>query len=147
MLDKIIEIIKLPKIKVEIINNNSDAEILKIYKYFTKPHSKIPFIRNKTIGVMLYQLPQNIEEYEKKIAGKNGVSYFSRRCKKNGYYTKYFNQPDYLKQLYNINTSAEFRQGSKMSEHYLSEVQPEKDNNFSKWYGVFDINNVLVRIY
>ena len=91
MIEKIKEILKLPKEKIEIINHYEvENEISKMYKNFTKRHPKYKIFKNKTLGVMLYKLPKTIEEYEKKIAGKNGVEYFSRRCRKMGYDTRIF---------------------------------------------------------
>lgn len=147
MIKKIKQIISLPKLKIEFINKNNDDEIFELYKYFVKRHKKYKIIKNKTIGVMLYEIPKTIEKYENDISGKNGVGYFSRRCKKMGYYTAYFKQQEYLDDLYDINTSAEMRQGKKMTEQYLSKVEPEKEKESVKWFGIFNDENKLVRIY
>lgn len=144
MLSKIIEIIKLPKIKLTFVDDDPTLELKELYHHFTKRHPKYIIIRNKTIGVMLYKLPKNVEEYNKNITGKNSTGYFSRRCMKLGYYTKYFEQNEYTDEIYNINTSVKERQGRKMSEQYLKNVEKEEKKNCVSYFGVFTKDNLLV---
>ncbi len=145
---KIIKIVKqicsLPKKTIQIVDTGVNNEIEETYKYFVKWHPKYKIIKNKTIGVMLYDIPKNLSQYEKEISGKNSVSYYSRRCQKFGYYTKYFKQPEHLKELYEINSSSIERQGKKMSASYLNKLDPEKDFENIKYFGVFSKDNILV---
>lgn len=144
MFSKIIEIIKLPKIKLTFVDDDPTLELKELYHYFTKRHPKYKVIRNKTLGVMLYKLPKAVEDYDKKISGKNSTSYYTRRCKKMGYTTKYFNQSEYLEEIYNINTSSIERQGRKMSEQYFKKVEVESPKKCIEYFGVFTKENVLV---
>ncbi len=138
------EILKLPKVTIEIIDNNESVEIHDLYKYFNKRHPKYKIFKNKTIGVMLFKIPKNIQEYESQISGKNSVKYFSNRCKKFGYYTDYFVKNEHLKEMYDINTSASTRQGRSMSKHYLEEVPKEEPKSEVSYFGVFTKDNKLV---
>lgn len=138
------EIMSLPKLKITILDYDKTGEVRDLYLYFNKRHKKYKIIKNKTIGVMLYKLPKNVEDYEKEITGKNSVGYYSRRCKKFGYYTKYFDQAKHLEELYEINTSSSERQGHKMSEQYLEKVQPEEKKDCIKYFGVFNSEDKLV---
>lgn len=144
MIKKVKEILLLPKLKITIVNEGNQKEISDMYKDFVKPHAKFKIFKNKTLGVMLFELPNNVEEYEKKISGKNSVAYFSRRCKKMGYYTKYFNPNKHLQELYEINTSTDTRQGRKMTAHYLEKVEEQEQKDFIKWYGVYNSEDKLV---
>ena len=144
MIHKIIEILKLPKLKIKFIDNDATGEVRDLYLYFNKRHPKYKVFKNKTIGVMLYKLPKEEQEYESRITGKNSVSYYTRRCKKMGYYTKKFKQSKYLKELYNINTSSTVRQGHKMSDMYLEEVKKEEEKAAVDYFGVFNKDNLLV---
>lgn len=144
MIKKIVEIFKLPRIRIKFVDNDNTGELEKVYYYFVKRHPKYKVFKNKTVGVMLYKLPKNIEDYEKKIRGKNSVSYFSRRCKKRGYYTKYFKQGDYLNEIYSINTSATERQGRKMSQSYLKKPIKEEEKDCISYFGVFTNEDLLV---
>lgn len=144
ILNTIKEILKLPKVKIEIIDVDETNEVRNLYLYFNQRHKKYKIIKNKTVGVMLYELPKDIELYNKEISGKNSVSYFSRRCKKFGYYTKFFEQEKYLDELYEINTSSIERQGHKMSEQYLKKVEAEPKKDSVKYFGVFTKEDKLV---
>lgn len=144
MINKIIEILKLPKLKIKFIDRDKSGEIRDLYLYFNKRHPKYKIIRNKTVGVMIYKLPKDESEYEARITGKNSVSYYARRCKKMGYYTKKFNQGQYLEQLYNINTSSLERQGHKMSDIYLEKVEKEEEKDAVDYFGVFNKDDILV---
>lgn len=144
LLSKIIKIIRLPKISIPIIDDDDSGEIKSLYNYFNSPHKKYKIIKNKKIGVMLYKLPKTLEEYTKRISGKNGTGYFSRRCKKMGYYTKFFVQGDFLDELYQINTSSNVRQGRQMSKQYLEKVEKEEEKKCIKYFGVFSKDDQLV---
>ena len=144
MLKKILEVLRLPRVKILFVDNDNTGELKDLYHHFTKRHSKYFIFKNKTIGVMLYKLPKSLEEYENKIGGKNSVSYYSRRCKKMGYYTKYFNQKDFLDDIYNINTSITERQGHKMSDAYLNKPKIESKKKFVDYIGVFNKDDILV---
>ena len=66
------QIISLPKKTIEFIDDGETIEILQLYKYFNKRHPKYKIFKNKTIGVMLLEIPKDLESYEKMISGKNG---------------------------------------------------------------------------
>lgn len=143
-IDMIKEILTLPKVTIKIFDVDNSGEVESLYKYFNKRHPKYKIIKNKTIGVMLFEIPKTIEEYEKQVSGKNSVMYYSRRCKKMNYFTDYFKKNDYLEDIYEINTSSEMRQGRTMSEHYLEEVPKEEEKESVSYFGVFTKEQKLV---
>lgn len=138
------KILTLPKIKIEIVDNDKSGEIKEIYNSFNSRHPKYKIIRNKTLGVMLFNIPKTIEEYESQISGKNSVMYYTRRCNKLGYYTDYFIKNKHLDELYEINTSSTKRQGREMSKHYKEKVKKEKEKETTKFFGVFTKDHKLV---
>lgn len=138
------QIIELPKIKICFFNPDNDPEIDKVYHYFNQRHPKYKIFKNKTIGVMLYKLPDTVEEYENAIKGKNGVGYFNRRCSKLGYYTEYFDRNEYLDDIYQINTSTEERQGRKMSDSYLQKPSKENIPSCYRFFGIKNMEGKLV---
>ncbi len=138
------EILKLPKVKIEIIDRDSTLEIKNLYKYFTKRHPKYKIFKNKTIGVMLFEIPRTVEEYESQVSGKNSVKYYSNRCRKLGYHTDYFIKNEHLDEMYEINTSAPVRQGRNMSKSYLEKVPKEEPCDAVSYFGVFTEENKLV---
>lgn len=138
------EMLSLPKIKIDIIDNDLSGEVNNLYHYFTKPHPKYKIFRNKTMVIMLFEIPKTVENYEKQITGKNSVKYFSRRCSKLGYYTDYFIKNEHLDEMYVINTSSEVRQGRTMSKNYLEKVPEEEQKDSVSYFGVFTSDNKLV---
>lgn len=140
----VLEILKLPKVKITIYNDDNYKDVYDLYKYFNKPHKKYKIFKNKTLGVMLLNIPKTAEEYEKMITGKNSVGYFSRRCQKLGYHTEFFNQKDKLDEIYAINTSSTNRQGRKMSDKYLEFPSEEEIKDNVKYLGVFNNDGLLV---
>lgn len=138
------QIISLPKKTIEFIDDGETIEILQLYKYFNKRHPKYKIFKNKTIGVMLLEIPKDLESYEKMISGKNGVGYFSRRCTRFGYYTKYFIQKEHLDELFDINSSSQIRQGRKMADSYMKKLEPEQEYKSIRYYGVFSDKDILV---
>lgn len=138
------EILTLPKVTIEIIDNDTSGEVEELYKYFNKRHPKYKIIRNKTLGVMLFNIPKTVEEYESLISGKNSVMYYSRRCTKLGYYTDYFIKNKHLDDMYDINVSSDNRQGRSMSKQYLEEVPKEEKKEAVSYFGVFTSDKKLV---
>ena len=67
------EIMELPRVKIEIIDNDPTLEVEKMYKNFVKRHPKYKIFKNKTLGVMLMKIPKTVEEYMSWISGKNSV--------------------------------------------------------------------------
>ncbi len=138
------EIMELPRVKIEIIDNDPTLEVEKMYKNFVKRHPKYKIFKNKTLGVMLMKIPKTVEEYMSWISGKNSVKYYSNRCKKLGYYTDYYIKNNYLKDMYEINTSSSVRQGKSMRKHYLEEVPKENVKDAVSYFGVFTSDKKLV---
>lgn len=117
----------------------------KTFRYFTKLH-RLKIIKNKTIGVALIDLHlyENFENYYKSINGKNSAAYYSRKALRKGYNFIEIDRNDFIEDIYQINTSAQNRQGKKMSEGYLQKVEKYKDEFNYRYFGVTNENGKLL---
>ena len=141
------DILNLPKVEITFKNcdENSVDTFRKTYKYFTKPH-RYKVFRNKTIGVGLIDLNEydSFQEYHKVVNKKNYGAYYARRAQRKGYRFIEIDRNDYIDDIYEINTSAEFRQGKKMSEGYLTKVEYYEKEPGYKYYGIVNEEGKLV---
>ncbi len=145
-LELVKEIISLPKAVINFIyDDKSEWDVKKTYRYFTKLH-RYKIIKNKTIGVALIDLKKfnSFDDYLTTVNGKNSAAYYARKCVKRNYVFIEVNKNHYIDDIYEINTSAEFRQGRKMSDSYLQkQTQFDNQSNY-KYFGVLDDNGKLV---
>ncbi len=135
------EILRLPKVSVNLKVNDNEAE--KLFRLFNSRHPRFPLIRKKTIGVMLMDISsfKDGEDYLKTVSGKNSTAYYSRRCLKEGYGFRLFNPNEFQEKILEINNSQPERQGIKMSRSYLEKSDyPLNENNI---YGGIFIQNEL----
>ena len=141
------EIIELPSIKVKFssIDEDSIENYKKTFNYFTKPH-RFKIIRNKSLGVSLIDLYkyESFENYYKSINGKNSAAYYARKALKRSYQFLEIDRNNYIDDIYEINTSAEIRQGRKMSESYLKKIEKYTNESNYRYFGVIDKNGKLV---
>ncbi len=144
MLKKILKIIKdiLKLSKKTIAFSDYDEtnidEYRKTYHYFTKPH-RFKIIKNKTIGVALIDVKDyqnNFDVYLNSINGKNSAAYYQRKSIKREYVFVEIDKNDFIEDIYEINTSAQIRQGQTMSETYLKKVGKYDNLSNYKYYGI-----------
>jgi len=140
-------IIKLPKLTIKFSNveKKSIENYKKVYEYFTKPH-RLKLFKNKTIGVALLNMTEydSFDKYYKSINGKNSAAYYSRKSLKREYFFKEIDRNDFIDDMYEINTSAIFRQGKKMSEGYLNKVSKYYEKSNYRYFGVLNEHGKLV---
>jgi len=136
--------LRLPRVRVTIYDEDPSGEVWDLYRHFTKRHPKLWLVQTKSVGVMLCPIPPTPTEYESRISGKNGVAYFSRRCRKLGYTSGYFVQAEHLDELFAINSSSVERQGRRMPASYLRPRAPEPEKECVRYFGVFDSPGSLV---
>ncbi len=142
-----INIFKLPKRNIcfSQVNEDNVEEYKRMFFHFTRLH-RLKLFKNKTIGVALIELEEyaNFDEYYNKVNGKNSAAYYSRKAKKRKYVFERIDRNDYIEDIYEINTSAEERQGRKMSEDYFRKVQSYKDVHNHQYFGVLNAERKLV---
>lgn len=147
MASLIIEILKLPKVRISFRNydENTKYNYLKVYKYFTKRH-RLKVIRNKTIGVMLIDINafSTFDEYYKSINGKNSAAYYQRKALNRGYKFIQIDRNDYIDDIHEINTSSDCRKGRKMSNSYLQKIDKFENLPNYKYFGVINESGKLL---
>jgi len=141
------ELYRLPKVKIKFCNFSelTKAKYKITYDYFTKPH-RLKLFKNKTLGVALIDLNlyTHFDIYYKSINGKNSAAYYARKAIKRGYKLIEIDRNNYIDDIYAINTSADIRQGQKMSSGYLKRVKLyENEDNF-KYFGIVNEDNKLL---
>lgn len=147
IIDVIYNIYKTPKrqIKFSGYTDKNKENYQEVYRYFTKPHRLILF-KNKTLGVALIDLNlyENFDEYYKEINGKNSAAYYARKAIKREYKFQEIDRNHFVDDMYNINISAEIRQGRTMSSNYLNKVNIYIDEDNYRYFGVIDVDGKLV---
>lgn len=132
------EISKIPAVKLS-LGGYED-----FYFSFTARHPKCPLFRRKVIGVALIPIIDDFDSYISSINGKNSAAYYARKATKNGYEFREFDPNHYLEDIYNINTSKEYRQGHLMNEAYTKKIDYIELQSNIHYYGVFSSNGQLV---
>jgi len=115
------------------------------FDYFTKPHPRYKIIKNKSLGVEVIRLRDfaGFEDYLQTINGKNSAAYYARKALARGYRLELIDRNQYLDDIYEINTSAEVRQGKQMEPTYRTRPEPYLDNPNFKYFGVIDAQGQL----
>ena len=141
------EVYSLPKVNIRFYgcNSNNIDTYTKLYKNFTQRHKKYKIIKNKTVGVALFILNKykDYESFLKSNNGKNSIYYDTRKADRRGYKFIEIDRNNYIDDIYEINTSSEFRQGRKMSEGYLKKVEHYDNIPGYKYFGVVDEDGKL----
>ncbi|MDL0088299.1 hypothetical protein [Campylobacter gastrosuis] len=147
IVSQVIEILKIPRARISFKNydQNTKDNYIKVYNYFTKRH-RLKIVRNKTIGVMLIDINafSAFEEYYKSINGKNSAAYYHRKAINRGYKFIQIDRNDYVDDIYEINTSAEYRQDKKMTNSYLQKIDKFENLSNYKYFGVINQNGKLL---
>ncbi len=115
-----------------------DPDCQRHYRYFNRLHRKYFFIRNKSWGVALIQLPDSFDDY---LKGKEKQALRTNRnhALKDGFRFDIFTPSDYVKDILEINMSAPLRQGRPMNEGYLEEHKVVAwANSLQQIFGVFN---------
>lgn len=144
-IDLLKQIWNLPKINLNFINYINNPNIEETYRSFTKKHPKYLFFANKSVGVALIALSKysNSEQYKKFINGKNSAAYYARKANKLGYIVSEINRNEFINDIYEINTSSQFRQGRQMSHGYREKVENYESKPHFIYFGVVDRCGVL----
>jgi hypothetical protein len=140
-----IDEVLFPKRKAQ-ASLGSSEEGKRSLQYFNKRSWRKGFLRNKRYNCAVLDLAayETAESYRATVKGKNSADYFARRCEKLGYTFRAIAPNDYWQSIYEINHSAQNRQGKAMGETYLKPLERWPDDAVNQWYGVFDSSQQLV---
>ena len=150
-----INLLDIPDNQVSIVNKIHDF-LVNTINFSTIPNSNIineniNICDNQVargINIALLKLKPNIDNYLKNIGCKSRN--MIKKSQKNNYYCNKINPDEYLDDIYEINTSKEFRQGKRMTDGYVK--YPTKFNlqynTYSEkycleFYGVFKDNKLV----
>lgn len=146
-LDLFFEFINMNKVEIAFkCRDDKELDVCRnTFRNFTKPH-RLLFFRHKTLGVCLIDLLKygDFNDYYKTINGKNSAAYYSRKATSRGYRFVEINRNSRIEEIYDINTSAEERQGRKMDESYLKMTNSYLDLSNFRYYGIVNKDNRLL---
>lgn len=121
-LKQVMEILKYMKTFEKVTITLGGSGLAKqFYHIVTRPHSTYKIIPNKKYGVGLIRIPENFDDF---LKGKIMQAMRTNRNKalKKGYHFQPITGTDYLDDIYEINCSAENRQGNKMKSAYTDKT-------------------------
>jgi len=140
------ELIRLPLAHLHFDTGADRAALMRIYRYFTKPHARYRVVPNKAIGVALIDLRRfsTRAEYLDSVKGKGNAGPQSRRATARGYYLRPIDRNEFIDEIHDINLSCEFRQGRPMDAAYREKVLHFQDKPYVLYYGLFNKEGDLV---
>lgn len=133
------EILALPKEQLIFEGENN----ISTYKHFTKRHPKYKVFRNKTLGACLLEKPETFDGF---LVGKEKQVIRTKRnkCIKMSYTFSPISVADNVKDILEINSSKQERQGNAMNPSY-SDAQAIVENAKDKdCFGVFNAEGKLI---
>lgn len=135
----------MPKAEV-LLGDKNDPVVNYWHGSLTNFNKLFILFSNKKIAVSCLDISQfqNEIEYFKIIKGKNSADYFTRRALKKGYFVNILNRNNFIDDIFEINTSSEFRQNKKMTLSYRKKVLKYDDEVFNTYYGIFTKEGKLV---
>ncbi|AFM26935.1 hypothetical protein [Desulfomonile tiedjei] len=108
-----LEVIRAPRIGICMFG---DGNAKKTYEMYIQRHPRFFFIKSKTIGVALLQLPHTFDAY---LKDKPSVQRARNKALKRGYTFHTIRAIDHVDEILAINTSVPIRQGSPMRREYV----------------------------
>lgn len=146
LLDILVQINNLPIAQLRFFLEMNPDNIKTTYKYFTKPHPKYKFIKNKSLGAALINLREfaGRDAYLEKIKGRNSGAHHAKKAKSRGHVLVEIDRNDFIDDIHKINTSVEVRQGRPMDASYLEKTEHYESISNFKYYGVMNADGKLV---
>ncbi len=135
----------IPLVKIHIGNSRS-KRIKEWYEMLNERHPIFGKYSANTMGLSLIDLTKfdSFSDYEQTVKGKDYVTVKCTRCANRGYTFNILDRNQRSDEIYSINTSADERQGKKMSDHYLKTNKLYEQEEFTEYYGVFNKEGKLV---
>jgi len=125
-----------------------------LYGKFTAPHEKYQGYGAMEVNVAVIVIPDDIEKDWWNTAESKWMRQKVRRCQKAGYEFRHFEHNDDIDEIYEINTSLDQRQGSKMSALYTTKPEPQRSlanqpckRHRRDYYGVFKDGKLYAYTY
>lgn len=127
----------LPHLQIQMDTTSEEGK--RMYAYYTKRHPKLPFFRNKSIGVGIIDLNKfsSTENYLKSVNGKNSAAYYARKAEKAGFNFRAIDPDVYADQIHSIHLSTDERQGKPLAAMYLKVIRTYPKNSNNSYYGLF----------
>lgn len=140
------EIAGLPVAHLHFDTTPDPTELLRYYRYFTKPHPRYKIIRNKTLGAALIDLRRfsTHAEYLDSLQGKGNGGAQSRQARSRGYWMQQIDRNDFVEEIHAINMSSDYRQGRPMDASYRVKAKQYHDKAYGLYFGMFNKDGMLV---
>lgn len=142
----LMQIKNLPIAQLRFFLEINPDNIISTYKYFTKPHKKYKFIKNKSLGAALINLKEfsGRNEYLENIKGRNSGAHHAKKAKSRGYVLVEIDRNNFIDEIHKINTAIEIRQGRPMDVSYLKKTERYESISNFRYYGVMNTEGKLV---
>lgn len=140
------EIARLPRAQLNFDAHLHPTHIRRTHACYTKPHPRFRVIKNKTVGIALIDLSRfkAPADYIDTVKKKDYAAYHARRARARGYSLHEIDRNNYVDDIYEINISAESRQGRPMDEPYLVREEAYSDYPHFRYFGVLNNQGKLM---
>ena len=141
-----INLLHLPRARLEFKISISPKKIRAMYALFTRPHARFPMIGNKTLGIALVDLSKfnKPDDYLATVKKKDYAGHQSQLAKRRGYTMRIIDRNDFIEDIYGINISAETRQGRPMDAPYHERQTSYDIGPPFECFGIFNADDRLV---
>jgi hypothetical protein len=146
LLNLAIDIGKLPVAHLEFRLELNPDDVRRMHAHFTRRHSKLKIVQNKSLGAALVDLKRygSRDEYLDSIKGRNSGEHHARKARSRGYVLVEIDRNDFIDELYEINTSLESRQGRPMDAAYREKITHYSPEKNYKYFGVLSPSGKLM---
>lgn len=140
------EIARLPSADLQFYSHLHPQHIQATHASFTKRHPRYRVIKNKTIGIALIDLRRfkTSTDYLDTVKKKDHAAHHARRARARGYSLHEIDRNNFVEDIYQINISAESRQGRPMDEPYLVREESFSDYPHFRYFGVLNNKGKLM---
>ncbi len=144
ILHTIWQVLRLPHVSLH-LRCQDKVHGREFFNYFTRPHPRFKIIQSKSFGVEVIRLRDfpSFADYLQSINGKNSAAYYARKALSRGYRLELIDRNQYLDDIYEINTSAEVRQGKLMQAPYQIRPAHYDPHPDYLYFGVVDAQGKL----
>jgi hypothetical protein len=137
----------LPRITIRLHPTTKQCRAM--LREFTSRHPRCPLFRRKTIGVGLIDIKafSDVEDYMKRVSGKNSAAYFSRRAARAGYRFAEIDPNEYANDIFCVNTSLTVRQNLPMESSYLAKIDRYEILPGEQYFGVLKEQSLVAYLH
>lgn len=133
-------LLRAPPVRIALYGSQ---EALSAYQTLTKPHRRLPFLKNKTFGVALLSVAQSAEDpFASPIF--RAMRRRRRHALSHGYTFAPFEGKDFIAPILAINRSSRLRQGKPLAASYTdADAVARYCERRRPFFGIFDAEHVL----